>query len=224
MPELSDSPRLQQLQAQVLERLFGEDSYQYDLREGTVRTADNMRMIYLSSDIVRGIHQALTYEAGEAWRIILHSCGYLWGKNVFKTLSKDLKLMVQQDLKQLPVGDFTYLLEQFFSTHGWGRAKFHLDDAERYGIVRVSLRHSLFVEVLNQTEERVDGMIEGILHGFFEQISGDTELSCIEARCARLGGSQCDFLISGAARLEKIEAGVEQGADLDTVLAELRAA
>jgi predicted hydrocarbon binding protein len=224
MPDLADSPQLQQLQADVLQRMFGEEAYHYNLTEGTVKTTGDMRMIYLSSDIVKGIHQALTYEAGEAWRIILHSCGYLWGKNVVKHLRKDLKLMGQQDLDKLPVTDYLYLLEQFFATHGWGQVKIHLDDAQQYGIVRVSLKYSLFVEVLNHAEERVDGMIEGILHGFFEQISGDTNLGCVEASCVRLGAPQCEFLISGAARLERIESSIESGADFNAVLAELRAA
>jgi uncharacterized protein len=223
MPD-SDAAKLEQLQTQVLERLFGDHAYQYDLREGTVHTHSNMRMIYLSADIVCGIHQALTYEAGEAWRIILHSCGYLWGKSVFKNLSKDFKLLAYQDLHQISVAEYVLLMEQFLSAHGWGEAKIYLDDAERYGIVRVSLGYSLFVEVLNHVEERVDAMIEGMLHGFFEQISGDTQLGCIEVACARLGAPRCEFLISGAARLERIEKSVSKGADLATILAELRAA
>lgn len=220
---MSDSS-LPALEQHVLERLFGDQVYQYDLVGGTVKTPGNMRMIYLSSDIVRGIYEALSYEAGEAWKIILQSCGYLWGKNVFSSLGKDLKLVAHQDIGGLSVNAYLHLLEAFFANHGWGQVRFHLDDAPQYGIVRVSLRHSLFVEALNQVDDRVDAMIAGMLHGFFERISGNNELGCVEAQCARHGREQCEFLITAASRLERIEADIEEKADLQSLLAQLRTA
>lgn len=220
MPSSSES--VVNLQKKVLTRLFGEKAYHYDLKEGTVRTASNMRMIYLSSDIIRGIYKALLYEAGEAWSIILKSCGYLWGKNVYVSLENDLKLFAHQDMGQLSVTDYIALIEQYFVAHGWGDLKVHLDDAQSYGIVRVSLRHSLFVETLEQVNQPVDALIEGMLHSFFERVSGQTGLGCLEVCCAAQGHPQCEFLISGEARLENIQDHIDTGADFDTILQALR--
>jgi len=209
------------LEADVFERLFGDSGYHYDLVAGTVTNPANIRVIYFSTDILRGIYDALEYEAGGAWRIILHSCGYLWGKNVFNILEKEFKAIAGGELRRQTVGDYLCLLEQYFSLHGWGKLNIVLDDAPQYGIVRASLEYSLFADALGHVNEPVDAMIAGMLRGFFEKISGQS-LGCVEAACVRQGAARCEFLISGAERLRAIEDLLNQNIPLEAVLAHLR--
>lgn len=192
------------LTLQVLNLMFAADYCDYDLEGGKV-TGTTDRVIYLSSDLIIGIYEALNYEAGEAWGLIFNNCGYLWGKHEISRLKKELPIRIQQDLEQLPVTDFVALIESYFSKQGWGKVKIHLDDAEQYGIVRVNLKNSLFDANLNQVSGSVNYMIAGLLQAFFEDIS-QTSLGCLETSWQRNGDkSNCDLLISGSARISTLQ-------------------
>ena len=89
MAELSD---------QVIQQLFGDASLQFDLGEGTVIGLAGRRAVYLSADLIRGIHAGLEYETSDAWKIIMKNCGLIWGKRVAAQLRKDLRMMAKTDL------------------------------------------------------------------------------------------------------------------------------
>jgi len=217
-----DTATIPHLEEDVFTRLFSEAYHHFDMREGTVANSAGVRVIYLSSDIVRGIYEALNYEAGEAWKLILESCGYLWGKHMFESLVKEIQAVSQQNLENLPATEYLSALEAYFSMHGWGNVKIHLQDAP-YGIVRVTMTHSLFVDALNHVDDRVDAMIAGMLRGFFEKVSGGQQLGCIETACAcRNAEPQCEFLISGIERIEKLMHLVEDEVAPNKILEQLR--
>jgi len=223
---ISVSPKVpelvQPLVDETFSHLFGNQDYQFDLIEGTITDRNNTRIIYISSDIVRGIYEALYFEAGEAWKIILKSCGYIWGKRVSDYLDNELKTTSGQGLHMLTVKSYIDLLEKYVATHGWGRACVYLNDAEQHGIVRVSMMHSLFVNSLNDLDERVDHIIAGMLKGMFENISGHS-LECIEVICTNNSTSPtCEFLISAPERIASIEALAEEGVTLDAIVEQLR--
>jgi predicted hydrocarbon binding protein len=193
------------LTMQVLNQMFAADSCEYDLVGGKV-TGTSERVIYLSSDLIVGIYEALNYEAGEAWGLIFNNCGYLWGKREIERLKRELKIRIQQEMEQLSVKDFTALIESYFSKQGWGKVKIYLDDAEQYGIIRVNLKNGLFDANLSQLAVgSVNYMIAGLLRAFFEYIS-QTTLACIETSWQRNGDqSNCDLLISGSARIATLQ-------------------
>ncbi|OUD14172.1 hypothetical protein [Thioflexithrix psekupsensis] len=202
--------------------LFEPAAYRFDLREGTVRAPTEVRLIYLSTDIIRGIYEALHYEAGEAWHVILKNAGYLWGKRLALSLEQEVKIMGLPPLVQMPVEQYIFLIEQYFNRHGWGVMQILLDDAPRYGIVRAVMTHSLFASALNHVEDRVDAMIAGMLRGVFESISGQ-ELDCIEIVCARQSAAPaCQFLISSQERILNIEPLVEDGVAAEAIVEQLR--
>jgi len=209
------------LEAEIFERLLGEKNYHFDLTEGTVVNTAGVRLVYLSSDFIKGIYEALYFEAGEAWHLILKNCGYLWGKRVFDTLQKELEFATQLSLGQLSVVDYLKLIESYFARYGWGRMTIHLEDAPQYGIVRVTMTHSLFANALHHLEERVDGMIAGMLQGLFEKISGQS-LDCIEVACAQRDAEPCVFLISAPKRIAAIEHLVADRVTVADILEQLR--
>ncbi len=214
-----DLPRLDD---EVLEKLFGEEHFQFDLREGTAFNTAQVRMIYLNSDIIKGIYQALNYEAGEAWKLILKNSGYLWGLRIYDSLNQQFRAANGHHLEQLSVADFVKFVEGYFSMHGWGKVKIHLDDAPHYGIIRVSMTHSLFAAVLHHVEDRVDAMIAGMLRGLFEKISG-RELDCLEVTCACQEASPaCEFVLTAPERIQIIEPLSDSGVGINAVLGQLR--
>ncbi len=211
------------LENAVFEKLLGESGYFYDLKAGTVINYNGSRIIYLSSDIIRGIYEALYIEAGDAWKLILSNCGYRWGKQLYEGFNKELQLTNQTALENFTVSDFVEFVEQYFNMHGWGKVKIHLEDASTYGIIRVSMTHSLFVDTLSHLRDRVDFMIAGMLRGLFEKISNHT-LDCLEIKCSARGAApSCEFVITGQQRIRLLEPLVENDdPPLEKLLAQLR--
>ncbi len=210
------------LTLQVLNLMFAADYCTYDLDGGKV-TSTTDRVIYLSSDLLVGIYDALNYEAGDAWGMIFNNCGYLWGKREIGQLKKELQVRIQQDIDQLSVDDFAALVESYFSKQGWGKVKIHLEDAEQYGIIRINIKNSLFDANLGHLKGSVNYMIAGLLRAFFEYIS-QTTLGCVETSWQRNGDkSSCDLLISGETRIMALQEQLNNTSiDIEEALGRLR--
>lgn len=211
-----------QLNTQILDKLFGDSSLNFDLNKGTVLSITDVRIIYLSSDIIRSIYDVLKYEAGDAWSLILKNCGIIWGERISASLDKEVNVVAQQKMGQLNVDSFIQLLESYFASHGWGKMQFYLDDAETNGIVRASLKNSLFAETLKHLNNPVEFMIAGMLQGIFSTISGH-DLSCIQVSYETTGTDTSEFLISAKARIDTLEqSGFAHELNPDEALARLR--
>jgi predicted hydrocarbon binding protein len=212
------------LTEQALEWMFGAQADHFDLNEGTIIGVTE-KVIYLTSDLIIGLHEMLEYEAGEAWSLIFYKSGYLWGKREIIRLQKELRIAAQQELDALPVSGFLQLVETYFARHGWGKVKLYLDDAEQYGILRASLRNSLFDENIPNTGGPVNHMIAGLLRAFFEHIS-QANLDCAEISWPTPGGqSHSDFLISASSRIEQIQSYISNAPlPLEEALGRLRVA
>ncbi|MEY3220279.1 MAG: hypothetical protein RIT27_1636 [Pseudomonadota bacterium] len=211
------------LEEKIFERLFGESGYFYDLKAGTVVSHNGVRIIYLSSDIIRGIYEALYLEAGDAWKLILSNCGYRWGKQLYDGFNKELQMTHQKTLENFTINAFVEFIEHYFNLHGWGKIKVNLDDATNCGIIRVTMTHSLFVDTLNHLRDRVDFMIAGMLRGLFEKIS-EQNLDCLEIKCSAKGAApSCEFVITGQRRIRLLESLIENDdPPLEKLLAQLR--
>jgi uncharacterized protein len=220
-----DSSMTQDLVNQVYERLFGESGQFYDLYEGTISSAANVRIIYLSTDIIRGIYDALSYEAGEAWSLILHNCGVRWGKRTAASLERELRALANRRMDGLIVREYCDLLESYFAFHGWGKLKIHLELAQSDGVVYFSLTNGIFSSVLTNVAGPVDHMIEGMLCGMFGVVSGGHALGCAQViPDSPKPYETVYFLLSGADRIESVASSIVPGMALEDALRVLRAA
>lgn len=203
-----------------LDRFFSHEANRYDLTAGTAYNAAGTRVIYLSADVVKGIHQALVNETGGAWKLILKNCGVLWGRRVAQHLERELGLMFNANPADLPVAEYLKLVEQYFSAHGWGLLKLDLAKAESHGLITATLENSLFSEVLDEENSRVDFLVAGVLRSLFVHISGQ-ELDCQEIASTRAGAPHGLFVITALKRLEAVEERIERGEPADALLATL---
>jgi predicted hydrocarbon binding protein len=197
----------------AFERLFGDSQQRFDLYEGTVHSVSDARIIYLSADIIRGTYEALSYEAGEAWGVILRSCGLIWGKRVSLALNRELHAVTARRMESLSVSEYLSLLEQYFARHGWGKLKLDLSEAERFGVVRAEVHNSIFATVLADQKGAVNQMIEGLLAGLLGGIS-EHDLACLEVVRRGPPDAYSEFFVSGVARIDKAREGVQP--DLST--------
>jgi predicted hydrocarbon binding protein len=205
------------IQTLDLDRFFSQEDGNYDLLAGEAYNAAGSRVIYLSTDVVQGIYQALLDETGPAWCLILKNCGILWGRRVARHLERELKLMFNAEPSALPLAEFIRLIEGYFAAHGWGLLKLNLDKAESHGLVTASFENSLFSEVLTEETKRVDYLVSGILQSIFSHISGQ-ELACEEIASIRAGASKGMFVITAASRLEPLEEKIENGDSSEAII------
>lgn len=203
-----------------LDRFFRDSDHVYDVRIGTVVNQGGTRVVYLSNDVIRGIYTALEYEAGEAWRIILQNCGYLWGKRVASNLDREMNQLFKTQADELYVAEFVKFVEAYFRYHGWGVLSINLDYAPAEGVVFASLKNSIFEEVLKDVDGFVDQMIEGMLRSIFEHISG-RELACRQIAAERDGYEGCQFVITAPERLEAVEDMIEQKAAPEDIVSKI---
>ena len=218
-----DISMTQSLVSQVFERLMGDSALTFDLYQGTVHSLSGVRIIYLSTDIIQGIHSALHFEAGDSWRLILKTAGYVWGKRVAQSLDRELSAIAGKKLEKLTVDEYVALLENYFSMNGWGKMTITLDDAQSHGIIVARLEHSIFGAALSSVPGNVDEMIAGMLRGMFENISGQ-ELDCIEMPHPPDGMKDvAAFIVTAPKRIQGLSNLVDQKATFNEFLDELRA-
>lgn len=206
-----------------LERFFSHEANRYDLLAGTAYNAAGSRIIYLSADVVKGIHQALLNETGPAWRIILKNCGILWGRRVAQHLDREIGLMFNTSPGEFPVPEYLRLIEGYFSAHGWGLLQLDIAKAQTHGVITATLENSLFSEVLDEETSRVDFLVAGILRSLFVHISGH-ELDCQEIASTRAGAPNGLFVITAADRLDALEERIENGEPASQILESLATA
>lgn len=204
----------------VLEKIFGSDHHAYDLEQGTVRGYNEVRVIYLSEDIIRGIYEALLHETGEAWSLILRTSGLTWGRRTTKLIDVQSRELAPDGVGRLSVQAYFDLLEKYFQTHGWGLASFDLSNARSHGVIRVIFRDSIFPRALSDLSEPVDHMIGGMLTGMF-QVMSNAPLEFAEISSPLLGSPNTEFVISAPNRIEKIQAYVEERMPADEIIARL---
>tara|TARA_R110002167_G_scaffold72740_1_gene204264 strand:+ start:84 stop:734 length:651 start_codon:yes stop_codon:yes gene_type:complete len=187
-----------------LDQFFTESGFSYDLTAGTVKNGAARRIIYVSTDLMRGIYQALLEETAEAWKIIFQNCGRTWGKRVAGTIDQELVGSGRASQSELPIEGYVKFIEAYFQQHGWGTLKIDLSDAPSHGFVSATLENSYFAEVLHDVDDFVDSLLAGILQGFLEHVSG-AQLGCTEIGCVRRGADVCTFVVTDQGRLDAID-------------------
>jgi predicted hydrocarbon binding protein len=194
----------QQLSQQILQKIFTETAQTFDMKAGTVLSNTDVRVIYLSSDIIHAIYDVLKYEAGEAWALILKNCGIIWGKRIHSSLEKELYNSLEQKLGNLTVDSYIALLEAYFANHGWGKISFDLNHAQSDGVILATLTNSLFSNTLKNIDAPVDFMVAGMLQSIFASIS-EQELACIQIAYSHSDIDTSEFIISGVSRIAHLE-------------------
>ncbi len=200
------------LQLLQLDRLLDDDGFQFDLRQGVFYNPAGTRCCLLSTDLLRGVYLALVEEAGEAWTVILKNCGRIWGERLARRLDSELRSLFQTELGDLPVDRFTECMREYFAFHGWGELLIQTERTVERGYVEASLRDSIFLEVVDDSQAMVDWLMSGILASLFSYLSGQP-LDALQTACPSQGAPVSLFLISAPERIEAALEKLGQGAN-----------
>lgn len=199
--------------AHPLVDMFEQQLAQHDLRQGTARTPRGTREIYLSTDVLRGVHQALSFEAGEAWGLVMHRCGQMWGERVTRRLWDEAVQHAGTAPDDLGVEPFLAWMRDWFRRSGWGDTVFDLRDAEAHGVVWVTLHFSLFREALDPCPDRADFLVSGLLGAFFGKVASQ-QLDAVELPPGA-DPTVVLFAVSGVERIEAVREAIDEGADAE---------
>jgi predicted hydrocarbon binding protein len=185
-----------------LEGVIGDEPFARDDRDRFVDSS-GARVVFAPAEAIQGLHRVIERERAGAWQPTMKACGQACGRQIAMNFDLKLAALGKPALAALPLEAAMALLERAFAAHGWGRLKLDLTYAGDHGVVVGRLNHSLFVETLPKADHFVDGMVGGILQGFFEYISGQT-LGCEEIACGRRGAAECAFVIAPPEKLAAV--------------------
>jgi hypothetical protein len=190
--------------------LFDDSHLNYDLREGVIYNRASTRLCLFTSDLLRGIYQAVSEESGDAWRVIFKNCGRIWGQRVIRRLRVEVSKLGMPSFEELSVEDMMLLLEDYFRFHGWGLMRLNPSLMATRGIVQAELEDSLFAEVIEDQPEP-DAMVSGMLAAMLSEL-GRADLDCVQtadSNTAPDGVSR--FLISGRGRITQARELAQSG-------------
>lgn len=159
----------------------------FDSAKGVLTNRSGTRMLGVSEDFLRGFVVACEYEAGEATRTILRSCGKFYGRRLAMRCELELGQYAGTPLRDRPMAHFEALVADLWS--GLGMGQLSLDFSQgRYGLIPVTLLHSPMQDI-GPKGHVADDLLCGILEGFFASFGGD-ELACTQTGDARLGSKE----------------------------------
>ena len=193
-----------------LDRLLSDDGFHYNPRQGVLYNPAQTRICLLSTDLLSGVHRALEDEAGEAWTVILKSCGQTWGSRLARRLDRELQTLGGTTLGDTPIGQLSQSLQRYFGFHGWGDLTLQLDLAQTRGVLQAELRDSIFAEVIRESSLPVDCMLAGILASLFSYLSQHS-LDCLQTACTTQGAAVSRFVITSPERTARARELLEQG-------------
>jgi hypothetical protein len=218
------SPELKQTKGG---NFFASANYlSWDMKAGVLHTPDKVRVMGFPICMLVGILEGLEEECGQAWSVVLHSCGKWWGKRQMTRLQKALQEHFGKPLAELPTAQVHASLSEAFATEGWGRVDLNIKYADK-GILRVGVKNSPFIQAfadskLNVKNALVDHLLAGALAGMFSQAT-NAEMDAVEIACVNRGDEKCEFVVGLKSKLEEVPALLKQGLWADEICAKLAA-
>ena len=204
-----------------LDRVIADQPFRRDA-QGRYIDAAGARVVFADAATMRGLQHVIERERPGAWRATMKACGHACGRRVAAHLDAQLAALRQPALSALPLEACLAFLERTFAVHGWGRLALDLTHAADHGLLVARVEHSFFVEAMPRVDGFVDAMLAGILHGFFEHVSGQT-LGSEEIGCGRHGAAHCTFVVGPADVIATVNARVGRDS-VDAIVAALTGA
>jgi hypothetical protein len=180
------------------------DFYKWDMNRGVIRERGGARVMAFPQEFTVGLIAGLMEECGEAWPVVMQSCGAYWGQRQMERIEQELSTFYASRLKSVPTAAVHAAISESFAVHGWGRVQFDLTEyARRVLLVRVegSVTAKAIVDGGIALEDRTgDALLVGAFAAMFSHASG-VPMECKEISCVARGDSQCEFIIATEGRL-----------------------
>ena len=173
-----------------------------DFQEGTIKVETGTRIVVLPEDLLRGLHAALKFETGRAWRIVAYECGRSWGGRFLQSVQQEWRNYYGMRFDDCEYYIFENWLSEYFSFLGWGDLKIDFSREEE-GMVQFYLRDSILDELLEEFDAGyVNEIFAGLLASTATWLSG-RELGCVEIESPKNGADRSRFICGLPERVER---------------------
>jgi uncharacterized protein len=204
---------------------FAHSTYfRWDMGRGIVRERSGARVMAFPQEFSIGIFAGLIEECGDAWPIVLQSCGTFWGKRQMERIEAELSAFHGARLRSLPTAVAHAAISECLAVHGWGRVEFELSQIQRrILLIRVDespMARAVLDSSLEVGNRPVDAMLAGALAAMFTHASGAT-MECKEIRCKANGDPICEFVLASEGRLAGVPMLLRQRASREEILASI---
>lgn len=174
----------------------------FESSKGVLSSRGGTRLVGVSDDFLRGFVLACEYEAGDATKTILRSCGRFYGSRLAARIEAELGTFAGSPLRDRPMAHFEALIIDLFSGLGMGQIQIDFA-AGRYGILPVSLQNSPMQDI-GPKGHVADDLFCGLLEGFFSCFAGD-DIVCIQTGDLRLGSKDgTTFLLAFPDQVKRV--------------------
>ncbi|MGF1571457.1 MAG: hypothetical protein ACFCU1_00115 [Sumerlaeia bacterium] len=194
---------------ELVPNCFDPETYlSLDMRTGVIRNRFGTKSILLSGFLLRGIYIGLKNECGPAWKLVLRSCGEIWGEKFAQRFLNEISEFYGQDLESMSMARFKACVEEYFATAGWGKVNIDFSIINK-GLIQVEVENPILGELFEDVGEKCDVLFEGVFKKLFSKISKQ-ELDCYETQSVAEGAPTSVFLIGAADRFEDIPEWIEE--------------
>lgn len=194
---------------ELVPNCFDPESYlKLDMRTGVIRNRFGTKSILLSGFLLKGIFIGLKNECGPAWKLVLRSCGEIWGEKFADRFLKEIGEFYNQSLDEMSMARFTACVQEYFATAGWGKVTVDFGIINK-GLIQVEVENPILGDLLEDVGEKCDVLFEGVFKKLFSKITKQ-ELDCYETQSVAEGAPTSIFLIGLASRFEDVPEWIEE--------------
>ena len=180
--------------------------------EGIVRTKAGSRVIILPQELVQGVHQAIEYETGKAWNLVVYLCGRRWGERLLGSVRQEWRQFHHTSVDHIDFSVVQRWLREYFAFHGWGHLEVDFS-REDDGLVLFSLQDSVLDRLLsNLSGGYVNEIFCGLLAAWVSWFAS-AELECIEVESPQHGADKALLAVGIRDRIEAARKARARGGD-----------
>jgi predicted hydrocarbon binding protein len=190
----------------------GALAFRHDPGTGSIRLADDQRVVAISEGLMQHLHFAIIEQLGDTAQDGLYRAGYEWALQDMLRLSRQMRDEAASASFDFWQQDTKAIFTRWWTTHealGWGTATFDFQASAR-GLTFVELRQSIVADAFAGADQPVCHLYAGLFAGalsFFER----AERHAVEVQCAATGQHACKFVVGPGPEVDAAEAWRQQG-------------
>lgn len=185
---------------------------------GVLRDEREQRIVRAPQLLFDALLHTCDRVAPSTWEIFCHEWGVMWGRRTIVDLETEWLQRTSQGLRDQPM---TVVAEEIVSViqgQGWGSPTFDFSHST-HGALQIRVDNSILAAAGRGAGRRCS-LLSGMLSAMFTHLAS-RRLVVEETRCMREGHPDCEFVVVGEGRAERLRKLAATGADFVTLLRDL---
>ncbi len=191
-----------------------------DRTTGEIKTDKDKRAVVVTGDLWKALADAMAQRLSAESDDVLYSAGRSWGTQMYSEFAERISgaRKTLYHARNMSLSDFKEEFNHYLARYGWGR----FDIYQKYDLIFIDLLSSALPQLLGKREVMACSLMAGFFSGFFSELIG-VDLSCVELRCAALGGEKCTFVVADSAITTSVRKSLSKGKTFDEIVEDIAA-